>query len=154
MATSANDIINKYPLPVYHYNVSIDGMEDIRFTEVSGLSIERQLITYKDGLSVTKGNKYLPGLLADPKLTLKKGIVKSDEKLYQWISSLRVTAIDKKNILISLMDESGTAPVVTWKVFDAFPLKLEAPSFNATSNEVAIETLELAATKITVEYQS
>ena len=139
MATSAEQINAQYPLPVYHYNVHIAGMKDIRFTEVSGLSIERQLITYKDGLSATKGSLFLPGMLGDCKLTLKKGIVKSDKMLYEWMNSIKVTSVEKKDIVISLMNETGKEAVVSWTVINAFPIKLDAPSFNATSNEIAIE---------------
>lgn len=152
MATSADDIKTNYPLPVYHYNVSIDGMTDCRFSEVSGLSIEREVIKYRDGLSVTKGRMYLPGQLGDAKLTLKRGIVAKQNKLYEWLASIQVTTVEKKNILVSLMDETGENPVVTWKVIDAFPTKLDAPGFNASTNDVAVESLDLAATKISIEY--
>jgi phage tail-like protein len=152
MATKADDIKNKYPLPVFHYKVEIDGMSGMNFSQVSGLNLERQVITYKDGLSCTEGPKLIPGIEGTPKLTLKKGIVKGDSKLYDWISSTKITTIDKKDITISLMDETGSSPVVTWTVSDAFPTKLEAPSFNATSNEVAIESLELTANSIKIKY--
>lgn len=152
MATTAEDIKNTYPLPVYHYYVSIDGLDDSRFSEVSGLSIERQVISYRDGLSPTKGTLYMPGQAGDVVLTLKRGIVAGQDKLYQWITSIKTQTVDKKNITISLMDETGENPVVTWSVIDAFPTKLDAPAFNATSNEVAIESLELAASDLKVEY--
>lgn len=153
MATTAQDIKTSFPLPVYHFNVEIDGMEAMRFSEVSGLSMERQMITYKDGLSATKGNTYLPGARGDINLTLKRGVTPAGSELYQWFSSIQVTAVDKKNIQISLMNETGEAPVVTWKVIDAFPLKMEAPGFSATSNDVAIESLTLAASQVSVEFQ-
>ena len=152
MATSADDMKTAFPLPVYHYSVEIDGMTDIRFSEVSGLSIERKLITYKDGLSASKGAFYLPGQSGDPSITLKRGVTPNGSQLYDWFDSIQGTAVNKKNVLISLMNESGDAPVVTWKVIDAFPIKMDAPGFNATSNDVAIETLQLAASTITVEY--
>lgn len=151
MPSSGDDIKATYPLPVYHYHVSIDGMDSLAFSEVSGLNIEREVITYKDGLSCTEGAKYIPGQASAVKLTLKKGITKGDNQLYNWISSTKISVIDKKDITISLLDEEKS-PVVTWKVSNAFPTKLEAPSFNATSNEVAIESLELTANDLTVEY--
>jgi phage tail-like protein len=152
MPTTKDDIKNSYPVPVFHYHVEIDGIDAIAFSEVSGLSIERETITYKDGLSCKEGPKHMPGISTPVKLTMKKGIVKSDSKLYDWINSINITTVDKKNITISLMDESGDSPVVSWKVTDAFPTKLEAPSFNATSNEVAIESMELTADDLKLEY--
>lgn len=152
MPTTKEDIKNKYPIPVFHYNVEIDGIDAIAFSEVSGLSIEHETITYKDGLSCKEGPKHMPGLSTPVKLTMKKGIIKSDSKLYEWVTSINLTTVNKKNITISLMDESGDNPVVSWKVFEAFPTKLEAPSFNATSNEVAIESMELMANDLKLEY--
>lgn len=152
MATTVEDIKNNYPLPVYHYRVEIDGMDPVAFSEVSGLTIERETITYKDGLSAIQGSKHMPGMASPVKFSMKKGIVKGDSQLYAWVNSVRVTTIEKKNITISLMDEKGEAPLVTWKVNNAFPLKMDAPGFNATSNEVAIESLDLMADDLKVEY--
>ncbi len=144
---------NIYPLPVYHFNVVI-GDKQMRFQEVSGLSIERQLITYKDGLSASDGNTYMPGQKGDPKLTLKRGVTEMGSELYQWMSEINITKVDKKEITISLLDEAGEVPVVTWTVKGAFPLKLDAPGFNAATNDVAVESLELAADDITVKYEN
>lgn len=152
MATTVEDIKNTYPLPAFHYRVEIDGMDPVAFAEISGLSIARETITYKDGLSCTQGSKRMPGLSTDLKFTMKKGIIKADSKLYAWINSIRLTTVEKKNILISLMDEKGEAPVVTWKVTNAFPVKLDAPAFNAKTNDVAIESLELMADDLKIEY--
>lgn len=152
MATTVEDIKNSYPLPAFHYRVEIDGMDPVAFAEISGLSIARETITYKDGLSCVQGSKRMPGLTSDLKFTMKKGIVKADSKLYNWVNSIRLTTVEKKNILISLMDEKGEGPVVTWKVTNAFPTKLDAPSFNAKTNDVAIESLELMADDLKIEY--
>jgi phage tail-like protein len=42
-------------------------------------------------------------------------------------------------------------PVISWKAINAFPTKLSAPSFDAKSNDAAIETLDLQADLITME---
>lgn len=152
MALTVDEIKNTYPLPAFHYRVDIVGMDPAAFSEVSGLSMGCEVITYKDGLSCTQGDKRMPGLASDIKLTLKKGIVKADSKLYNWIGSTRLTTIEKRDLTISLMDEKGEIPVVTWKVTNAFPVKLDAPAFNAKTNDVAIESLDLVADHLTVQY--
>lgn len=152
MPTTVDDIKNTYPIPAFHFRVEIDGMDPIAFQEISGLNISRETITYKDGLSCIQGAKHMPGMVTELKFTMKKGIIKSDNKLYEWINSIRITTVEKKNITISLMDEKGEVPVVTWKVKNAFPVKLDAPTFNATSNEVAVESLELMADDVKIEY--
>ncbi|WP_262497371.1 phage tail protein [Chryseobacterium scophthalmum] len=51
---------------------------------------------------------------------------------------------------MSLLDENGE-PAVTWKVKNAFPLKVNATDLKAEGNEVAIETLEIAHEGLTIE---
>ncbi|NEO88149.1 MAG: phage tail protein [Spirulina sp. SIO3F2] len=151
MATTIDDIKSKYPLPSFYYQVTIGDEGSIAFSEVSGLSIEYETITYKHGLSYKEGNIYMPGLKGDVNLTLKKGIVKADDYLLSWIMSTNLNTVEKRDLTISLLNESGE-PTVSWNVYDAFPKKLDAPSFNASSSEVAIESLDLIARDISVEY--
>ena len=144
MADSIADIKDTYPIPVYHYRVSIDGNDALAFSEVSGLSIEYETTTYKDGMSFKMGAKHMPAQPTPPKITLKKGIVKAGSQLYDWLNSTNLNTVEKKDLTIDLLNEESQ-PVVTWQVLNAFPTKLEAPSLDATSNDVAVETLELMA---------
>ncbi|NEQ32297.1 MAG: phage tail protein [Leptolyngbya sp. SIO4C5] len=153
MATSVDDIRNKYPIPVFYYRVTIGGEDSIAFSEVSGLSLEYETITYKDGLSYRDGAKHMPGLGTPVNLTLQKGIVKADSYLFEWISTIQLNTVEKRDVRIDLLNENGE-PTVSWTAQDAFPKKLDAPSFNASSNEVAIESLELMASKLTVSNPS
>lgn len=155
MALSKNEIMTAYPLPVYNYRVEINGIA-IGFSEVSGLSISHEVHTYKE--SPTDGSKagpvvmHMPSQRAQPTVTLKKGLVKTNSvaALYKWIASIQINQVEKKDIYIRLCDENGAA-VVSWKVVNAFPKKLDAPSFSAASNDAAIETLELAADSVMIE---
>ncbi|NEO17457.1 MULTISPECIES: phage tail protein [unclassified Moorena] len=149
MADTVEQIKNTYPIPVFYYRVTIDGDDSHAFSEVSGLSIEYETITYRDGLSYKDGAKYMPGLDTPINLTLQKGIVRKDSYLFEWFSTINLNTVEKRDIRIDLLDESGEA-VVSWEVGNAFPKKLDAPSFNATSNEVAIESLELMAITLKV----
>ena len=149
MPTSVEDIKNKYPIPVFYYRVTIDGNDAIAFSEVSGLSIQYETITYRDGLSYRDGPKHMPGLDSPINLTLQKGIVKADSYLLDWFKSIQLNTVDKRDVRIDLLNEVGEA-TVSWTVRDAFPTKLDAPSLSASSNEVAIETLELMATRLEV----
>ena len=151
MATTAQDIKDKYPIPAFFYRVTIAGDDAHAFSEVSGLAIEYETITYRDGLSYQEGNKYMPGLGSPVNLTLKKGVVRADSYLFTWIQTIKLNTVEKRDVTIDLLDETAAA-VVSWQVSDAFPTKLEAPSFDATNSEVAIESLELMATKLKVDY--
>src|SRR5438034_1324266 len=70
--------------------------------------------------------------------------------LFAWINSIQLNRIDKKDIYVRLCDETGAA-VVSWKVINAFPTKLDAPSFTASSHDAAVESMELMADGVVVE---
>jgi phage tail-like protein len=155
MALTKAEIKTAYPLPAYNYRVEIAG-EAVGFSEVTGLSIKRETSTYKE--SPTGGGSpgpiamRMPAQVANPTITLKKGVVRktSVAALYSWINSTQINQIDKKDVFVRLCDEKGEA-VISWKVLNAFPTKLDAPSFTATSNDAAIETMELMADSIQIE---
>lgn len=155
MALSTDDIKATYPLPVYNYKVNVNG-ETIAFSEVSGLSMAFETITYKESKTDQPGAgpnvMIMPGQSTPPTITLKKGVVRGKNLpvFYDWINSTQLNLVEKKDITVQLCDEEGNA-VVIWKVLNAFPTKLDAPSFTADSNEVAIESMELSADRITIE---
>ncbi|MCA8991586.1 MAG: phage tail protein [Planctomycetaceae bacterium] len=155
MAVAKDAIKVAYPLPVYNYRVEIDGVP-VGFSEVSGLSISYETTTYKESPveSGVPGPRvmHMPAQSTPVNVTLKKGIVrgKSVATLFRWINSTATNLIDKKDIFIRLCDETGT-PVISWSVRNAFPTKLDAPTFDATSNDVAIESMELMADGVRIE---
>lgn len=156
MALTKEQIRTTYPLPVYNYRVDIDNTS-ISFSEVSGLELSFQAIdSYKESYAVSGKSGpniiYMPGMIQPVNISLKKGFVKgvSIKVLYDWINSIELNRVDKKDIIVHLLDETG-ATVVSWKCIDAFPKKLSAPGFNAGSNEVAIESMDLMASRVTME---
>jgi phage tail-like protein len=154
MATSTDTIKTDYPLPVYNYRVEI-GSDAVAFTEVSGLNIAFEVSTYKESRTEPGAGPrilYMPGQRQMVSITLKKGIVrtKSIAALYNWINTVQINQIEKKDIFIRLCDEKG-APLVSWKVTNAFPTKLDAPTFDAKSNDAAIESMELKADSVTIQ---
>lgn len=147
MAVSSEEIKDTYPLPVWNYKVEI-GSDTVAFSEVSGLDISFETTTYKESpiTSGTPGPRvmHMPAQGTSASVTLKKGVVRtrSVAAFYSWIATTRINQIEKKDIFIRLCDENGDA-VISWKVTNAFPTKLEAPTFDANSTDAAIESMEL-----------
>jgi phage tail-like protein len=158
MAVSSSTIKTTYPLPAYNYRVTIvdiDGPHVLGFSEVSGLSVGYDPVTYKDGLSFLLGDKIIAGMHQPIKLNLKKGLTQNDGFLYNWFNRcylLPMAATSRCDILIDLCDEQGL-PVMRWTVIGALPIKLEAPAFTAKSNEVAIVNMEVIATSLLTNFQ-
>jgi phage tail-like protein len=154
MATAPATIRNEYPLPAYNYRVEI-GSEAIAFSEVSGLTIGYEVGTYKESPVASQAGPrtlHFPGQRTATTISLKKGLVKnvSIKVLYGWIQTIQTNQVEKRDVFIRLCDEKGD-PVVSWKATNAFPTKLTAPTFDAKSNDAAIETLDLQADFITME---
>ena len=160
MALSKEQIAKTYPLPVYNYKVEIYGSdgkaETVGFSEVSGLNITHETTSYAQSpTGKEKGPQwmYMPAQSNAVNITLKKGFVAggvSASALFKWINSIQLNRVDKKDISVHLCNEEGNS-VVSWTVKNAFPTKLEAPSFTAESNDVAIETMELMADEVTIK---
>jgi phage tail-like protein len=153
MALTKDQIKTTYPLPVYNYKVEIDG-NTVGFSEVSGLSVGFGTTTYVESPVSGVGPRtlYMPSQPKPVTVTLKKGVVTgiSVPTLFAWINSIQLNRVDKKDIYVRLCDETGAA-VVSWKVINAFPTKLDAPSFTASSNDAAVESMELMADRVVVE---
>ena len=155
MATLPSDIKTNYPLPAYNYRVEIAG-KNYAFSDVSGLSIQIETTTYKQ--SPTENGKagpsimYMPAQRQPATISLKRGLINNSDirALYSWISQTQVNVIEKKDIFVRLLDEAGE-PVLSWKVLNAFPKQLDAPTFTANSNEVAIESMTLMADAVVLE---
>lgn len=154
MSVTKEEINASYPLPVYNYRVEI-GSEAVAFSEVSGLNIAYETYTYKEsptGSGVAGPRVFnMPSQATATTVTLKKGIVPavSVAFLYNWIKDVQINQVEKKDIHVSLCNEAGE-PLITWNINNAFPTKLEAPTFDANSNDAAIESMELTADSITM----
>jgi phage tail-like protein len=146
MAQTPADQKQAYPLPVYNYRVTVDG-EAMSFSEVAGLGVEYDTVTYRHGLSYSEGERIQTfDFDVFSPVTLKRGIVPGAGPLalYQWMK-----AREERSVEVSLCDETGT-PVLTWRIDRAVAVQLEAPTFDASSNEVAIESLELRARAVSI----
>lgn len=138
-----------YPLPAFHFQVEWGGKR-IGFSEVSGLNIEVQAIEYRDGASPVYSVQKMPGIPKYGNITCKRGIVAGDNQYAEWLATIQLHQVERRDVTISLLNEEH-APVMVWKARNAFPVKIEGPGLKSTGNEVAIESLEIAHEGLTVE---
>lgn len=130
------------PYKNFNFLVDIGGITQAGFSEVTGLSLEVEVIDYREGADKSGVARKLPGRRKVGDITLKRGVTKSDE-LQSWIKNVMNGVTDRRNGSIVLLDDDRTE-VVRWHFIEAFPTKWEGPDLNATGNEVAIESLTLA----------
>ena len=139
----------EYPLPAFHFSVTCEGL-NAEFSEVSGLNIENQVIEYRDGLSPEFTMRKMPGIQKFGNITMKRGIIKGDNDFFLWLNTINMNTITRRDLTICLLGEDHK-PIMTWEAKNAFPVKVEGPSFKASGNEVAIESLEAAHEGLTIK---
>lgn len=132
----------QYPLPVFHFFVQWGGTR-VGFSEVSGLTQENQAIEYRDGSFLEYSSIKMPGLRKFSNITLKRGVVRSDNEFATWLGTVKLNTVERRSLVIGLLNEKHE-PVMVWKVMNAFPVKVEGPQLKASGNEVAVESIELA----------
>ena len=130
------------PLRSFKFKVQIDGITRAGFREVSGLDAATDAVDYREGDEVVM--RKLAGLQKYSNITLKRGIT-DDKDLWTWRSKVMDGKIKdaRKNGQIILLDDEGNE-AAEWTFTNGWPTKWTGPAFNATANEVAIDTLEIA----------
>jgi phage tail-like protein len=130
--------------PYLNFNFLVDlGLGDeMGFSEVEVPSGEIEVIEYREGGDRVNSARKLPGFAKYPNVTLKRGITGRTD-LFEWWKSVRDGQVQRRNVTITLLDEQRQAGL-RWHL-------REGPALNATGNEVAIETLELAHEGLEIE---
>lgn len=138
-----------YPLVKFHFQVEWGGTK-IGFTEVSGLDVESEVVEYRDGASREYSKLKMPGMQKYSNITLKRGTFKSDNEYFNWWNTVQLNTIERRDITISLLNEEHE-PVVTWKVKNAWPTKVQSTDLKADGSEVAIESMELVHEGLSIQ---
>lgn len=139
----------QYPVSKFHYQVEWGGSK-IGFTEVTGLEVSTEVIEYRDGASREYHKIKMPGMQKFGNITMKRGTFLGDNEFYSWWNTVALNTIDRRNLIISLLNEKHE-PVVVWKVKNAWPVKVQSTDLKADGNEVAIETIEVAHEGLTIQ---
>ncbi len=138
-----------YPLVKFHFQVDWGGTK-IGFTEVSGLDVESEVVEYREGASPEYSKIKMPGMQKYSNITLKRGTFKSDNEYFKWWNTVKLNTIERRDVTISLLNENHE-PVVTWKIKNAWPSKIQSTDLKADGNEVAIESMELVHEGLTIQ---
>lgn len=145
--------MNYYPPVGFHFKAEVLGLPpnsfDVRFTEVSGLSVEMGTEEMAEGGENRFIQKY-PTRTKYPELVLKRGLLRNSE-VWNWVRQcIEDYRIEPKSIDITLLNESHE-PLMTWHVVGAYPTKWAISDLNASNNAVVIESLQLFYQYFTVD---
>jgi phage tail-like protein len=139
------------PYSGLNFELTIEGVSQdgqavgATFKEVSGFDSTVEVIEYRSGadsLNVIK----IPGLNKHGNITLKWG-ANGTALFWNWILRAMDGQVQRANGSIKLLDENRVE-VMRWDFTRAWPTKYTGPSLNASTNEIGLETLEMAVEKM------
>jgi phage tail-like protein len=135
-----------YPQTGFHFLVAFELFPqlpyDLRFQEVSGLTVNIEMEAYKEG-GENRFTHQLPTRTSFSELVLKRGKFMGSGILSWCTNAIENFEFKPTNILISLLDENHL-PLYNWYVVNAIPKRLEISGFSAERSEIVIETLALS----------
>lgn len=126
------------PLQKFRFRVTVPGLPaEMGFTSVSGLDHEVPVTEYSEG-----GYPYahkLPGKPKTGEVTLSHGMF-ADMSMFNLIKETLTNPDYRRTIIIEHLDRFG-ATQRTYKLAEAWVSKWESDDLDATSDDVATETL-------------
>src|SRR5262249_53172307 len=105
------------------------------FKAVSGLSVSTDIEDRNEG-GVTLFTRKVVGMTKGTNIVLKNGFVGNKSCFHSCKHPRRVDAL-----IVQLGHD--LKPRCKWAIYNAYPVKWTGPDYDATKNELAIETLEL-----------
>jgi phage tail-like protein len=112
------------------------------FSECSGMDATIEVMDFKEGGLNSHVWKF-PTRASHSNITLKHGAIYLYDDLWSWHYDWVQGKGTRKDGLIVLKDNAGR-PAKIWKFKRGIPVKWSGPALNASQNNVAIESLEIA----------
>jgi phage tail-like protein len=142
MATARID-----PLRGYNFRIELDNTSVASFRECTGLSATTDAVEYREGTDIPLSTRKLTGLRKfGTNIALKRGITTSKD-LWNWYKNILNGVPDRRNGAIVLQDEQHN-DMLRWNFENGWICKWEGPTMNATTNDVAIESIEICHERI------
>jgi phage tail-like protein len=137
------------PFRAFNFAVYIDGQDVGGFSEVSGLSSDGDVADYREGTDAELTIRKLPGLRKYNPIKLMNGYT-TDLYLWRWYAEISAGKRDRRDGTIALRNDEGKE-VMRWHFEKAWINKIEGPTFKASGNEIAMQSVELVHEGLTVE---
>lgn len=141
-----------YPPWGFYYKVEFSiskDKDDVRFQSVSGLSVEYDYESFKEG-GENRFEHKLPVRTKYADMVLKRGMLTNSSVIKWFMDAFRDRTFVPANINVILMNEKSEA-LRTWNVVNAIPKKWTISDLNANESSLVIETMELTYRYFTVQ---
>src|SRR5438132_2642983 len=141
------DMVDYYPPWSFYYKVEflLGGgpapTDDARFQTVSGLSVEYDYESFKEG-GENRFEHKLPVRTKYADMVLKRGMLTGSGVIKWFLTAFRDREFSPADVNVILMNEKGD-PLRTWNVAHAITKKWLVSDLNANESSVVIETKEI-----------
>jgi phage tail-like protein len=122
----------------YYFEIEIEGNRDGNFRSCGGLKSESEVVEVAEG-GVNDTTHKLIGRTKYPNLVLKKGFATAD----LWTRRKQSEAGGKR-FSGAVIQKGPNGTMKKWRFVDGWICKWEGPDFDASKNEVSIESIEIA----------
>jgi phage tail-like protein len=129
------------PYQQFNFLVEIDGISRAGFMECTGTTTDTDPIDYREGADIAMSVRKLSGLRKYTNIVLKRGYTQ-DKSLWEWRKKTINGLVERRSADIILLNESRDE-VLRWRIREAWISKWDSGPFNAKTNDVVVETVEL-----------
>jgi phage tail-like protein len=129
------------PYQQFNFLVDIDGIRRAGFMECSGVTTDTDAIDYREGSDISMNVRKLGGLRKYTNIVLKRGYTQ-DKSLWEWRKKIINGAVERRSAEIILLNENRVE-VLRWRIREAWISKWDSGPFNAKTNDVVVQTVEL-----------
>jgi phage tail-like protein len=126
------------PYSGFRFLVAIDQIRQGGFTKIRGLQRETKVETYHEGGVNEFEHKFIT-MATYPNLVLERGL--ADPDLWEWHQQVVEGIVKRRTITVTLRDEQD-GDAWSWTAEAAYPVKWASADFDASSGQVAAETIE------------
>jgi len=145
-----HDDTGMWPLTKYSFVVDIGGFDGkVAFGSIDGLGSSVSKLEFRDGNSKKFFKQNRPTLTSFDPVTLKKGMMYGDQKLFDWYKNVSTGTLfsDMRTVVIDMCELHGNDlnVVFKWVLEKAYVTKFTPTNLDSMADsEIAIEEVELS----------
>ena len=137
-----------WPAAAFNFSVDLGFGRPVLFQEVTGMDRDPAPGPYRPGGS--------PHVVRPPdtgqgggRVTLRRGLFPNDGGFRDYYDAIRTNTAPRRTVVITLLDGRGGVKM-TWTLNNTWPTKIASTDMKSDSDEVAVDSLELAYETMTV----
>jgi phage tail-like protein len=119
---------------------------DLRFQRVSGLSASISTVSVREGGQQLYTHR-LPDMVSYENLVLERGFMVGSPLNIEFNIAFSQMKFAPSNVMVTLLNDDAL-PIAGWMFVQAFPVRWSTADLDASRDEVLIDTLELAYTRM------